>query len=41
MIPGLDHVQYGYAGSSWCSKSVCFDASSGADTSSSTEEAAE
>ena len=53
MIPGLDHVQYEYAGSSmpnqesfdltckWCSKSVGFDASSGADSSSSTEEAAE
>ena len=53
MIPRLDYVQHEYAGSSmpnpesfdltckWCAKSVGFDASSGTDTSSSTDDVAE
>ena len=52
-VPGLDYMQYEYAGSSmpnsdafdqtcsWCAKSVGFDTISGTDTSSSTEDVAE
>ena len=52
-IPGLDYLQYEYLGTSlhqqelfdltcmWCAKSVGFDASSGTDTSSSSEDALE